>query len=744
MPAALPAIKVAFAATAKYLAAHALLKTILINVALGAISRKLAQRRQTVPPLNVTVRGTVENRRLVFGTRRVGGVMVFYDVSSSGGSTNDKLWYVVVLAGHQVDSIGDVWLDTRRIPAADIDPTTGEVDGSVFSFQKVYIWKYLGTQAQTVHSELDSIFSEWTSDHRLRGCAYLVVCMHRDDGYFPSGAPQSVTALVDGARCYDSRKDSTNGGSGSHRRDNPSTWEFTRNPALQLRWYLTGGSVVNDQSSRLVRYGLREPDDRISDAYVAAAANICDESISGGNAPPSGAQPRYRCDMEVSCGETRRDIVEAILTTMAGTLTNEHGKWRMFAGAYDSPTHSLTQDDLYGPIESQDAAPHSERYNAVSATYVDAAKQYVEQTTPFRTDEDYEEQDGDEQIPREIDLRGVTDIYQAQRLAEIELRKSRMMRVIKIVGGLNLLKIAKNETFTLSHARYGWVNRVFRCVERQFEFNEDAGRVTITARREDAGVYTDMLTADYTAGTSDTDVFTYELPDAPTSLTATAYPTIIVFTVGLPDVLQSGSVVELWEYSASTPFASSVKVKESRDSVILLPKRDNTTRYYWATVKNVRGVRSVEYPSGGGVAAQADFVQTEDIAEDAATIVYSESLVGPDTTAIVVGTFIDITVPEQPIDHLVVATVVGDFYKSDSGTGMNVSILQTQDGSSGISSNVAWVLTTSSDGQRLTLRHTFSASANEEYDYALRFNTNAIGKTITLKNAILQVEVIKR
>lgn len=626
MPQALPVIG---AAVVKFFTAKAIgyviARVILTNLVLGAISKKLSKRgsnqQSPPPPINVTVRGTIENRRIVFGTRRTGGVLAFYDVYSTGGTTNDVLCYVIVLAGHQVDAIGDVFVDSRRVTSAQIH-ANGTVTGGPFA-GKLWVYKHLGTGAQTVETNIDANFTQWTSDHRLQGCAYIGVLMQRDDEVYSQGAPQSISAVVDGALMYDSRLDSTNGGSGSHRADNPSTWEFSRNPALHARWYLTGGSVVNDQSTRMVRYGLKEPDSRIDQAYLVAAANVCDESITGAEQPPGGAEARYCCDLEVSCGEPRREILESILATMAGALTNEHGKWRLFAGAYDSPSHSFTQDDLYGPLECQDTDPHSERYNAVSTTYIDAGKQWIEQTTPFRTDSGYETQDGGERIPREIELRGVTSFYQAQRIAELELRKSRMMRTIKLVGALNLLKIAKHETFTLTHSRYGWTNRVFRCIERQFEFNEDAGRVTITASQEDAGVYADLLTADYLTGTSETDVFTYEAPDAPVSLVTTGYAMDVLLTVGLPDVFQAGSVIEIWEHTSSTPFSSATKVAEDRSTKITVPHRDTTTRYYWATIKNTRGVRSDPYPSGSGVAGTATFINTTDLTPDSVTEIYS-------------------------------------------------------------------------------------------------------------------------
>lgn len=581
--------------------AAVIVKTILINVALGAVSKALTKKpRQdnTVPAVNVTVKAPVEPRRIIFGTRRVGGVIVFYGTS---GTNNEYLWYVITLAGHQVSDIRDVWLDTVQIDDANINTSTGAVTQGNYT-GALNIWRYNGTSAQTVQTDLDSAFSQWTSNHRMRGCAYMVVRMLRSETAYPTGAPQNITALVDGALLYDPRLDSTNGGTGTHRQTDPSTWAFSRNPALALRWYMTGGSVINDLTTPLVRYGMKEPSTRIDEAFWRACANVCDESVAGANAPPSGSQTRYLCDLEATTAMARRQIIEHILASMSGRLVNVRGKWRVYAGSYDTPVHAITQDDLYGPVGVQDTTSHTERYNAVAAVYPEAISDYIDRTTIFRTDAAYEAQDNDEFIPAEIDLRGVTDQYQAQRLAEIHLRRSRMMRTVKIVGALNLLDVALHENIVLSHNRYGWENRVFRVIERQFEYNEEAGRVTLTLQQESPNVYTDMLTADYVTGTSDTDQFQTETPEAPTALTITGMRDGMMFSWTLGTFWQLHGIVELWRYTASTPFASATKIWEGRGNSTFIAQNSLTTNYYWIRIRTINGQTSATYPTTTGQA----------------------------------------------------------------------------------------------------------------------------------------------
>lgn len=602
--------------------------SLITNVVIGALTKSLSKRpKQFQAPINVTVRNSIDNRRIVFGERRVGGSYAYINVSSTNGVDNDLLWYVIALADHEVQEIGDIYIDQERCPVGSTHPVTGNQAFPTRFDGKLNIYRHTGTSSQAVDTNLDAAFAEITSNFRLRGVAYIVLKMKRDDTAFPNGAPRDVTAVVKGALLYDPRQDSTvPGGSGFQRNDIPQSWTYSENPALMVRAYLTGFSVVNfAEITRMVKYGLKETDARIDDTYVIAAANICDELLLGAEQDPySGGlgTRRFFAGLEFTTGETHRSVMQDLLDAMAGTVVMVQGKWRIFAGAYDSPLHSFAQEDLYGELEVSDTTDGDDRYNAVSAVHIDRFGGFSEATTIFRTDAAYETQDGGERITREIDLRAVTDMYVAQRLAEIELRKSRMMRTIKITGGLNLLKVALNETFTLSHARYGWVNRVFRCVERQFELDQDAGKVVLLARQEASSVYNDLLTADYTSGISATDIRITELPNPPTSLTTDPQVTSIKITVGLPASFPPGAVVQIFEHTASTPFSSAVKVAEARQDLFIIQRRNTVGRFYWARIKALDGSLSTTFPAVTGVSGAADLAKTLDIEPTAATDMY--------------------------------------------------------------------------------------------------------------------------
>lgn len=622
----MPQAVAAYVATALYAASayaisYGLIYAVTYAVASYAISAGIGKLTQAltkkpgagIAPINISVRSTVSPRRIAFGTVRSGGAIVFVRTS---GSKSKYLWYVVVYEGHQCHALKDAWLDKFKIPAADINGTTGAVSTAVMN-GKLKIWDHLGTGAQTADSNLTAEFaSTWLSTHRLRGCCYRVIRFERDSKAWPTGAPQSVSSLLEGAYLYDPRLDTTNGGAGSNRASDPSTWAFSNNWALVVRWYLSGGSVVNDQSSRLIRYGVQESDSRIDDSYIIAAANICDQSLSGANAPPSGAQVRYTCDIETTCDRTRRDVLEELLVCGGpGQLINLHGKWRLYAAAYDAPVHTFSHLDLVGEIDIEDTFGDEERFNQISAIYMDADKEWTEQTSPVRSNATYVTQDGAKEIPRSIILRGISNQYRAQRVSELNLRAARQMRVVKLPLGRQGMKIAPWETFSFTHPRYGWSSRIFRCIERDIQRNDSGGMIAfITAKAESTNVYTDLLTADYTSGTSVTNAIQTEAPDEPTSLTATSLIGAIEFHWTLGDFWLRNGMVELWEYTANTPFSSATKIWEGRGTWASIPKSDTVTRYYWVRVAAIGGEFSSTEPSGNGLPGVAQAVT--DIVQD--------------------------------------------------------------------------------------------------------------------------------
>ncbi|MBK7251958.1 MAG: hypothetical protein IPI06_14110 [Gammaproteobacteria bacterium] len=602
MPSLVPVIAKAFTVVALKAAAVKVFTAIVINQVLSLASKALAgkQRGASPQPLEVTSAWSgTEPGAMVFGQRDVPGREVF---KGSSGDKNTYLHVVYELARHQVEAIDDIWLDDNHVPNSSWNGTTGEVTTGALA-GKCYIWKYLGRSDQTADTVLDGAFTEWTSDHRGRGVAYLHVRYTFDQDVYPSGAPQEVRALVKGQRLYDPRKDSTKGGSGSHRVDDPTTWEWSNNPTLCRASYLVGGSLCYDVKNPALmgHLGYGVDADLIDWDSVIASANVDDESVSGGSAPPSGAQARYTCDGVLSTGAQLAENIDTLDTSAAGQTVCVGGIYSIYSGDYEAPTITLTADDLAGDLAAVVSTPRADRYNAVRGVYYSLDQRTFTEFRP-RRDTGYVTRDGGKELWRDITLPMTTNKYRAQRIAELHLNLSNDMETVHFPGNLGCYRVGLWQTVSLTIDELGYNAVVFRCVGKEAT---EEGIVKLDLRRVSSGSYTDPPTADYITDTGASASGT--VPDSlapPTNFSAFGTVSAIVFSWDLPDPFQPGTTFELSEHTAGSPFADAARVAVTTNNNYTLPRTDTTQRYYWIRAK--RGAfLSSNVPATNGLPGKA-------------------------------------------------------------------------------------------------------------------------------------------
>ena len=110
MPQAILALlPAAVAGTTAAIIAANVIATVLITLVLTKVESLFAGKPSAAPPppLNVTGQSTVEFRRIVLGTVRCGGVVLFYQCA---GATNQHLFYVIGYAGLTPDATCDAFL----------------------------------------------------------------------------------------------------------------------------------------------------------------------------------------------------------------------------------------------------------------------------------------------------------------------------------------------------------------------------------------------------------------------------------------------------------------------------------------------------------------------------------------------------------------------------------------------------------------------------------------------------------
>lgn len=138
----------------------------------------------------------------------------------------------------------------------------------------------------------------------------------------------------EGAPYYDPRKDSTAGGSGSHRFNDVTTHEFTKNPIVIEYNYRRGLRVNGDFFC-----GMDMPASDLPFDKWVTAMNICDEI------QPDG-KPLYECSVILNCMAIHSDNLQSIaLSCGAMQIDGVDGSWPL-VGSDQPAVATFTDEDI--------------------------------------------------------------------------------------------------------------------------------------------------------------------------------------------------------------------------------------------------------------------------------------------------------------------------------------------------------------------------------------------------------------
>lgn len=493
------------------------------------------------------IRSSISPRNLVYGDIVISGTLVYVATSKKGDKDNQYLHMVVALAAHEVDDIGEIYLNDDSLGELDADgtPVSGKynkgssnatkqefsvnagqtsvtlttapakvisvtekyitgsatttsgmllytyatrplaytINGATLTFgastsgRTVYVSyttagsdayvrvkKFLGTPTQDACAELVAEIPDgkWTTAHRLQGIAYVYVRLEYDADLFETGVP-TVRARVRGRKVLDPRTGTT---------------------AWSANWAL----CVYDYLMHPEGFGLSAED--IDTESVKAAANISDEGMTASGY--YGAIHRYQCHGTCLTDATPDDNLRLMMTAGSGTVVLSGGIMRLHAGAYDVPTASLTDDDLRGPIRVVAKTPRKDLFNAVKGTYVDGvgvgSMPATWQPVDFsiQTNAYYEAQDGNVRIVRDVELPFTKSPLLATMLAKLTLDRARQGITVQFPAKLTAFKLRAWDTVSVTIAKFGWTNKVFRVTE--WKLSSDGG-IDLVLKEEAAGAY---------------------------------------------------------------------------------------------------------------------------------------------------------------------------------------------------------------------------------------------------------------
>tara|TARA_R110000787_G_scaffold222868_1_gene331321 strand:+ start:5618 stop:8947 length:3330 start_codon:yes stop_codon:yes gene_type:complete len=243
----------------------------------------------------------------------------------------------------------------------------------------------------------------------------------------------NINCVVEGKKCFDNRT---------------STTVYTQNPALILRDYLTSS------------YGLNLSSSDIDNTYTDVAANICDESVS----IASGTQARYTCDLMLSTEATLEDNINKILFSMLGTLIFVDGKFRIFAGAYETPTITIDDSWIVDSVILSPKVSIQDSFNSVTGIYINEGNEFSPTNIPTVTNSTYLTEDNEIESLKEIDLVSQNNVERAQRLAQTFLNLQRSSEVITLICKTIAIQLTPHDMVYLDLPRFSYSSRPYRVI----------------------------------------------------------------------------------------------------------------------------------------------------------------------------------------------------------------------------------------------------------------------------------------
>jgi hypothetical protein len=616
---------------------------------------------------------------------------------------------------------------------------------------KARVWKYLGTDAQDIGSDLlasrfPTLINTGANDDRFAGMCALVAELEFDQDAFPLGLP-NITALVKGAKIYDPRTGLT---------------AWSQNPAL----------IARDWS--LYEYGGGCSTDEVSEAAIIAAANACDIETDFTTTDGTETRPLYQCDIVCKLdAPPDQGWLAEIVESMAGKWGWAGGVLRMVAGVYRTPAAHITEDwvsdaediglvkdipiadvvNVYRPTIANADAP-VEAGTGNTAAYAMAAM-------PEVRSEAYITADGRE-LPREVTLGGVIHNVHARHICGVMMRDARYGMTLQLPCKMHAWGLELFDVVTVTLPIFGFVAAEFEVIGWQFSTEKG---VILTLKQIDASIFDPdelFLLPNSELNTSLVlpwvveDIENFDVVDAPEDGTQQSRALVSWDAITGESVRQSGSVEVQYREVTSTYSEADWKswLEAGTATSTLVPGlRSGAPYMFRARAVNTLGVRGA-WCTQLLYAPSVPLIETDQLAPGSVTEVVQGTL---DTTVHGGGWTGDLpgqTTVTPAVDCRLIITAVGIISASNSTGGTRVTraavyIKEATDAFGLIDGGGGLIRRNIVDGEtweeNISLTVSVDGEAGETYEIGMGYSDH-IAATIgtELTSVQIRIEVIKR
>ncbi len=327
-------------------------------------------------PSSQTLRSSKAAARYVLGRVSTGGVLAWGQEQAGDQTDGEWLHMVYVLSEGEIDALEQIFLGEEVVQAY----------GEHASYELV-------TNPTQVNAFLKANSPDWRDTQIGRGLSFVRLSFRYSAEKYPSGIPDVRFVLRGRRDIYDPRTRATG---------------YSENTALHILWFLRNRCGV--------------PDDEIVFSSFANSASVCDEMLANADGSTSA---RYRSGCVIGADESRTQVMQKLEAACGGKLIRVGGRWMLQVGAYYGPyDFEITEDMVVGTVTGSTEPTNDSAINTVRGTFVDPSQAWAETDYPEVSVSQWVVADGGE-AAETLSFSYVSNPYQAQRLANIELRRRR-------------------------------------------------------------------------------------------------------------------------------------------------------------------------------------------------------------------------------------------------------------------------------------------------------------------------------
>lgn len=431
----------------------------------ASLLQKAMAKKQAQPGISGQLQvGGNNSFSFILGTYATAGSLDYVDTFSGAGNTpNGALVQVITVSDLPQSGLSSRIFINNEEHEIDWEAPPHERGYPVKGFRQNgtdYMWVHFLDGSQTTANPylLDKFGFNgdrpWTADMIGYGSSIVILTTRLNRKLFtaiPIGRYEPGALPL-----YDPRKDTSVGGSGSHRWGQQETYEPTSNPAVLIYNILRG---IHDKDGNWI-WGGKVPGTRLPLASWFAAMNECDVPI---DLEDGGTEPQFTAGYEVKVAEHEpADVIDELLKSCNGKIAETGGIYKVHVGAPALPVMFLTDEDFIvtDPQELDPFKGLEATFNGATANYPDPRAAWEMKDAPQRLFPDYEEQDDGRQLLADFQFNAVSSPTQVQRLMTAMVHDGRRMRSHRGTLPPFAFVLEPLDTFEWTSARNGYIDKL--------------------------------------------------------------------------------------------------------------------------------------------------------------------------------------------------------------------------------------------------------------------------------------------